>query len=274
MSPRPILKRTSLSARTPNETSPHHAVHFPTTSSLTTHTYAVYSSAAYDRTPIAVSPNSCAMPARGCPGRTYTLPADPPAVLRNQYGGGEYHPRALNNTRADVGRTSSSHLPPPLIPDLSSESDESDGFTACTPHEPSTSYSSYAPPHMHGLVIPKDKYMSYHNHESSIYDNESFSPTALSFLPHPPCSPTRPSYDFNPPLEPNFQLGKPKRRRERRNDSSRSPDRIPSGMRACPESPLTPTNSGCKSRISVFRQTLSSAPSSFRVDDDGCLGGF
>lgn len=281
MSPRPILKRTSASAdRAPNSSNPHphHAVHFPATSCPTTHTYPVYSSTAYDRSPIVVSQNTCALPARGCPGRTYTIDERESATLRRQqFGGREPHPRAFASSRADAGRhsTSSYSLPPPLVPDLSSESDESDGFSSSSFNEPSMHYASYAPPDMHGLVIPKDKYLSYQQqYESNSYDNETYSPPALSFLPYPPSPPSRVCYDYNPASDADVDLGMPRRRRERKHDSSRSPDRIPSGVDACSQSPPTPTKCRSKSRISAFRKSLSTAPSSFRVEDDGCLGGF
>jgi len=45
-------------------------VHFPPSPTLTS-TYVVDSPRLYDRSPIIVGENSCAMPRRGCPGRTY-----------------------------------------------------------------------------------------------------------------------------------------------------------------------------------------------------------
>jgi hypothetical protein len=280
MSPRPILKRTPSSFdRAPKSSNdhPHHAVHFPPTSCPTTHTYQVYSSTAYDRSPIVVSPNTCALPARGCPGRTYNLEEHEPQTLRRyQFGSHEAHPRAFALQRADAGRqsTPSYHIPPPLIPDLSSESDESDGFSSSSFTETPIPYASYAPPDMHGLVIPKDKYLSYQQYESNPHDNENYSPSALSFLPYPPSPPSRACYDYNPASDSDVDLGKPRRRRERRHDSSRSPDRIPSGVDERSQSPSTPTKSRSKSRISAFRKSLCTTPSTFRVEDDSCLGGF
>lgn len=189
--PNPILKR----ARTVHEDYdpfPHllnPSVHFPPSPSLT-RTFSAHSATQYDRTPIQVAPNACALPARGCPGRTYY---DSSAASNGR--GGSLHPRALAAYEAqkqqleDEGdddddeeaertptRTSPyiplpvpppipnahpSHAspyaataypystpfsspatygyhtaqPPPLVPDLSSESDESDGF-ASPPPEP------------------------------------------------------------------------------------------------------------------------------------------
>ncbi|KAH7338044.1 hypothetical protein B0J17DRAFT_660552 [Rhizoctonia solani] len=43
-------------------------VHFPTAKRDLVKTRVTHSPASYDRSPIVVLPNSCAMPARGCPG--------------------------------------------------------------------------------------------------------------------------------------------------------------------------------------------------------------
>lgn len=75
---RPILKRNSESPSSSgvssygSSSSP--KVHFPPPTSLTS-TYSAHSASVYDRSPIKVSPNACAMPERGCPGRTYMLDA-------------------------------------------------------------------------------------------------------------------------------------------------------------------------------------------------------
>lgn len=218
MSPRPILKRSSSCTATPHP----HAVHFPPSPSLTTHTYSVYSAQAYDRSPIVVAPNSCALPERGCPGRTYTLdeqqPPSPPTRSTRYGGRGDLHPRAL-----------AFYAPlPPLIPDLSSsESDESDAL-ASPAHE--TSIPEYTPAYHYAFPVTSKS-------------PGSISPSALAFLPHP--------YDAAP--------AKPRRRREPRHDSSRTPDRIPG-------SPTTPTKR-------CFPRAAAHVTSSFAMDD-GCLGGF
>lgn len=73
--PRPILKRASVSAPTAPAVSPpdsynRNGVHFPPHTTIAS-THLAYSADAYDRSPISVMPNECALPARGCPGRTY-----------------------------------------------------------------------------------------------------------------------------------------------------------------------------------------------------------
>lgn len=266
MSPRPILKQSAR--RAPNTPL---AVHFPPSPSLTTHTFATHSRTAYDRSPIVVSPNSCALPERGCPGRTYMLDeASTPTPMMpkrgHPYGGRDLHPRAiaLNAARQqqeDAGRS----LLPPLIPDLSSESDESDGF-ASPPLEPSYHpQSSY----MYGLAIPQDKFTSV---DIDMYGPGSFSSSALSFLPHPPSSPTRYNHELSPYDEP--LSSKPKRRRERKHDSSRTPDRIPGGSDDVPDSPTQSYSR--KSKASALSSSLAArhATSCLRIEDDGCLGGF
>ncbi|KAF9468266.1 hypothetical protein BDZ94DRAFT_1246362 [Collybia nuda] len=279
MSPRPILKQRSSAP------SDHHlAVHFPPSPCLTTHTFAVYSASAYDRSPIVVSPNSCALPERGCPGRTYTLddPVTPtPSAVKkgHPYGGRDLHPRAIafNASRQQQQRhlsndgdrtpTATSSSLPPLIPDLSSESEESDGFTS-PPLE-----SSYAPNRLRGLAISEDRYASYSSYDIDMYGSGATSPSALSFLPHPPVSPSYSIYGHTP-VDDDVPTQKLRRRRERKHEPSRTPDRIPSGSGDAQEN-TTPTKSK-KSRTCAFSRTLAArhAVSSFRIEDDGCLGGF
>lgn len=152
--PRSILKQqhssTRAGCRSPDRPP---AVHFPPSPSLT-RVYAAHPSTAYDRSPIVVSPNACALPERGCPGRTYTLGDERPTrssqSKRRPSSGNHFHPRAVSKqistspTRSvgddhtRVSTRASPFVPPPLIPDLSSESDESDSFV--TPFDtPNTS---------------------------------------------------------------------------------------------------------------------------------------
>ena len=84
--PRPILKRASVSAPTaPPVVSPdgvfnRNGVHFPPHTTIAS-THLAYSADAYDRSPIAVMPNECALPARGCPGRTYLSGENDSAIM-------------------------------------------------------------------------------------------------------------------------------------------------------------------------------------------------
>lgn len=148
MSPRPILKRSSSSTHANEPELPFHgiqAVHFPPSPSLNRF-YTTHPSSTYDRSPIVVSPNSCALPERGCPGRTYTLDernasvSQFPINLTPTPRGGHLHPRALSQRQHPQNP-----FPPcpPLIQDLSSESEESDGFIS-SPPEPFFAPNSFS----------------------------------------------------------------------------------------------------------------------------------
>lgn len=150
MSPRSILKRSSQDGTHPsfNCALPYPPeqpqVHFPPTPSLT-QTYPTHSGAQYDRAPIVVLPNDCALPERGCPGRTYDGYEARCKTSKSKSGasssGKSIHPRAVQDSHAAWGMAagpSSSAMPaygpPPLIPDVSSsESDESDGIVSPPP---------------------------------------------------------------------------------------------------------------------------------------------
>ncbi|PFH47067.1 hypothetical protein AMATHDRAFT_132824, partial [Amanita thiersii Skay4041] len=112
-----------------------HAVHFPPSPSLT-RIFAAYSASIYDRSPIIIAPNACALPERGCPGRTYysedTHSSPKPKSRRATNNARLIHPRAFSSL-ADVPSTMTTSALPPLIPDLSSESEESDGFASPIP---------------------------------------------------------------------------------------------------------------------------------------------
>lgn len=119
--PRPILKRnTSSLDRERKQT----AVHFPP-SPIISKTFMAHSPSTYDRSPIVVVPNSCALPERGCPGRTYTLERN--CRRQNEFGG-------LSILFGD--ESTDSLLPPPLIQDTSSSSSDesSDGLAPLPLH--------------------------------------------------------------------------------------------------------------------------------------------
>jgi hypothetical protein len=278
--PRPILKRSESNHSTPSapryprssllhsSSTPSHGVHFPPSPTLT-RTFSAYSSSSYDRSPIVVTPNSCALPERGCPGRTYTLddpaPQTPASNWRSGVHNGRHlHPRAVatayrasssededseDNDSKRSSRTFSTL--PPLVPDVSSESDESDGFTPPLP-EPAQypSQSSYRhPPHSTPIVAPSHPPIPHAPHMPySSGDNQAYfggSPNALSFLPHP--------------ASPKDESQKPRRRKQR--DQSR-PREERQGRRAA---------DGSYKSLSVCK-----ALSNCSLDDseDGCLGGF
>jgi len=120
--PRPILKRNPTSLDRGRKQA---VVHFPP-SPIISKTFVAHSPSTYDRSPIVVVPNSCALPERGCPGRTYTLDrscrrhADEFGGLRSLFGDDQ----------------AENLLPPPLVQDTSSSSSDesSDGLASLPSH--------------------------------------------------------------------------------------------------------------------------------------------
>ncbi|KAI0325643.1 hypothetical protein GY45DRAFT_1207267, partial [Cubamyces sp. BRFM 1775] len=203
--PRPILKRTSASAPIPpppqDEPSAFLAidpsilttlVRFPPQPALA---HTLGSALPYDRSPIVVTPNRCALPERGCPGRTYSLddPASSATLRRSKRAslspsrGKHLHPSRVNSDNHHAAPADDNdltprqsprvdHFPlPPLVPDLSSESsEESDGIASPPPELYSTSAS-------HGKMSLEQSFVNL-----SIAGTNAPSSSALSFLPHPP----------------------------------------------------------------------------------------
>ncbi|KJA17861.1 hypothetical protein HYPSUDRAFT_205836 [Hypholoma sublateritium FD-334 SS-4] len=246
MAPRPILKRAPAAAdarhyQHHHAPAPTPAVHFPPSPALT-RTFSAYSAAAYDRSPIVVSPNSCALPERGCPGRTYTLEEQRPRAIALAR---DYHPRALAFAAA-----SQSSMPPvpALVPDLSSESDESDA-----PSVPAELGAAYYPPP--ATSPPK-------GHPFALED-----PAARCRRLRP--APLAPSPSFEADDDAPPSPTQPRRRRERRHESSRDPDRIPSEA----PSASPPRRKGVRRPTALAPPALLAA-AGFGAPDDGCLGGF
>jgi hypothetical protein len=258
--PRPILKHST--------TLPTHlhrnAVHFPPSPSLT-RTFSAYSSTTYDRSPIVVAPNSCAIPPRGCPGRTYSID-DPSTSPRN---GRVLHPRALAH---DPDRTPTRPHPPlpPLIPDLSSESDESDAFIA-SPSGPIL-FTPAPPKSNDALSI---QYPLYPHPSLDIFKSQQ-NPTPLSFLPYPPSPPQHAHHQYPPCYESDDLQPTTRKRPQRRRDRSRDRDRIRTpatdgGERDDEdEAPMSP---GAR-RAARVRGPYRGSNFGFQDADVGCLGGF
>lgn len=146
--PRSILKRPSTVSDVPTVTRERDeptellaidrgilqpVVRFPARPALSK-TFSAHSPAQYDRSPIVVQHNFCALPARGCPGRTYNLDDPNPRSLRASSSrvrspsrsGRHLHPRATSalplDEDDDPTPRASPHLQvPALVPDLSSE---------------------------------------------------------------------------------------------------------------------------------------------------------
>ena len=268
MSPKPILKRSV--------SEPYHCQGYPTRaqgvrfpSSPATCTYSAYSASAYDRSPIVVTPNNCALPERG--GRTYTLDESQPR--RGISFARDFHPRAL-------AFASSRPALPQLIPDQSSESDDSDAWLAA----PVPSTTSFG---VHGLAGPPSKCNS-DDIEMNGYTN---CVDALAFLPYPPSSPSQ-KYQDSESIDP-FPHSYRRRRgeRESKRERSSSPDRKPSrdsddtqhclsalsslSISGSPAFSSTLTKKSIKKRQQKS-QNASCTPMTvgFSGLDDGCLGGF
>ncbi|KZT27618.1 hypothetical protein NEOLEDRAFT_1130643 [Neolentinus lepideus HHB14362 ss-1] len=219
MSPRPILKRDPPStipsnplpfATCPTLFSP--KVHFPPTPTMTS-THPTHSPFTYDRAPIIVSPNACALPERG--GReVYSGERQDRSVERPRgrsrdrkavsIKGSYFHPRAYEACEAELpaGHTgvvdadcdvesmtplpATIPLPPPLVHDISSsESDESDVTTPPDIH-------SEASPSLSFASACKSQYPNSHYHPSlnTAFASQAEMNSALAFLPYPP-SPVR-----------------------------------------------------------------------------------
>ncbi|KAG0697730.1 hypothetical protein DFH29DRAFT_944780 [Suillus ampliporus] len=96
MSPRPILKQfpqrqEAFSFPACSTVPPPRHVHFPPTPTLTS-TYAAHSSATYDRSPVNVPPNQCALPGRH--EREFVCSDDNQPNQMAEIKGSYFHPRA------------------------------------------------------------------------------------------------------------------------------------------------------------------------------------
>ena len=183
--PRPCLKRSSNPPANPPQDEPSTLlaidpsilsplVRFPPQTALT---HTLGSAPLYDRSPIVVLPNRCALPERGCPGRTYA-PEDPCSSSSSSshprkskrsslspVGRKHLHPRAVGDAYGYDSRHDDDPTPrqsprvdyhplPPLIPDLSSESSEESDGVASPP--PELYHSAYHSPVFHLVSLTHD----------------------------------------------------------------------------------------------------------------------
>jgi hypothetical protein len=308
MSPRPILKQNSAHAA---QFAGNHAVHFPPSPSLT-RTFTAPSPMQYDRSPIQVTPNNCALPERGCPGRTYTLDSDEDASsyfspkLFASTSRGHLHPRALaarqHQQQTDPVFGPSHHqMPmhcPPLIPDLSSSSEsseESDGI--CSPIPPSISAYRQVP---YSPADHRDRLSDRYPSSSSHYATTTYDPMTGSVQPSiqqfPPSSYATKPYSYpNFPSPPMIEPVQPPARRRRpspkQKDSSRRRG-SPQGLHEYDDDPgydddadiATPTASshpcGSKRRgrksgdFASMQRSFANFTCADGDEGDGCLGGF
>lgn len=251
-------------------------VRFPP-SPVLTKTYTAYSPSAYDRTPIVVSPNTCSMPERGCPGRTYepspSKSSSSPSSRSSKHQvsfsrpGNHAYPRS-NNYRFDeddddltprpTPTVYSKPLPPPaLVPDVSSsssESDESDGW-----------YSSH--------------------HSNDPYSLNEFASLRISpakqssFLPHPH---PHPPMLLSPTSSHHRTSTSPTRSRPPSSSSAASSSPTSSRRTRSPSRPRRvrgqPSNVVGRGDVDTNYKTFSerSLLESCKLDlgDEGCFGGF
>jgi hypothetical protein len=175
----PILKPAPVSpsnpfALCPRTLSPH--VHFPPTPTISS-IHITHSSKAYDRTPLTISPNLCALPGRG--ERSYNNRDDSSLVESYSSGstkGSYFHPRAYEVCELETLSTTSS--PPPLVYG-SSESDESDGAVA-SPPDPCPLTTPHVAIHVPNLLGGVSHSPIARKCSQEELDN------ALAFLPHAP----------------------------------------------------------------------------------------
>lgn len=135
--------------------SPH--VHFPPTPAIVSSTYITHSPSIYDRAPIEVIPNSCALPDRGDRVLDNSLPIT--TKTQRDRKGGYFHPSAYEVCEPEYDNVPSAMSVPQLIRDCSSSS-ESD--------EPAEGYG-YGSPYPSPTPV----------------EMNPISPIAMSFLPHP-----------------------------------------------------------------------------------------
>lgn len=257
MSPRSILK--SEPAKSSSAKGQSH-VHFPPLpTQLVSATFYAYPAAYYDRTPVAVAPNECALPRRNCPDRTYVL-CDREARLLTQvdadkeqkYHADESTPRPYSSQqRLDYFSSPTYTLtaspyysaPPRTVPDLTwSESEDSDALIS-----PPVDLDLCQPLSTLSLSSPAAR-TSTRTQRPLLSSPTDVSQDVLSFLPHPPL----------PPHERKRSLSPRNRERKDRTSSSSDSDR-----------PTFTT-----SRPKPFRPRYSSSFGSDIPPDSGCFGGF
>jgi hypothetical protein len=149
-------------------------VSFPPTPKLTSNRL-TYPAQAYDRSPIVVAPNECAMPARGSRATAVAGPSTPRASRSRSPR--SYHtsqqPDSYFAANAPSAPATSGHIPPlTWSGSSSSESDESDG--------------PFTPPMPDAATTPRAARFN----ALGLTPSNGVHDSALAFLPHPP-SPER-----------------------------------------------------------------------------------
>ncbi|KAL4243686.1 hypothetical protein ABKN59_011050 [Abortiporus biennis] len=232
--PRPILKRSSttpahahqhqpdseLLAIDPSILSP--LVRFPPSPSLA-RTFTAYSSKAYDRSPIVVSHNTCSLPERGCPGRTYVTSTSPPKSNSGNMAanGKSLHPRASHSN------SSGSRTPRPSSPCGDEEEEDDDPTPMATP----TSYPRALPALVRSSSSSSSSSSSEDDDEDSASDISSDFASLYISHSHP---------TFLPPSSPNTTISN---RHSSRPTRSSSPHQSNSYHSSIPTTTTTSTSS-------------------------------
>jgi len=198
--PRSILKCSPVIPQTPHP--PHGSVRFPSSPKLST-VHLTHCPTSYDRTPIVVLPNSCALPERNCRSYSPNGTPNPANPTQSSNWGKELHPSVFNRTSPNHvqfgnGTYEGSLLPPPLTSDDGS-SEESDGLASPPPEFVSNPPSRQNVPsqaHLHSAPLSHPPISPYGSSSgpdtyatsSSSYDHSSGTPSeySLSFLPYAP----------------------------------------------------------------------------------------
>lgn len=191
--PRSILKCSTAVGGSTAAAAAAHAHHppcsvrFPSSPKLST-VHFTHCPSSYDRTPIVVSHNSCALPERGC--RDY-------AAEQQQYWGRSIHPSVFGSYRpSDELFTDPGLLPPGLSSDDGS-SEESDGIASPPPETIQASsdashYRTYVPSqsHLHTDPLSHPPIPQYSGPNANTFNPANSTSNAtdysLSFLPHAP----------------------------------------------------------------------------------------
>jgi len=215
--PRSILKHNQpVPPRTPspNSTATSRlgcAVRFPSSPKIST-VYLTHCPASYDRRPIVVLPNSCALPDRGCreyEGTSSSPQTSPATTSPPQSWGNHVHPSifgrmcagSASSSDEDSDRRHSSEDfdafgPPPLTHDDGS-SEESDGIASPPPETCGTAspyhrkqYTAPSQLHLHCDPLSHPPIPNYD--ASQHLEQHQATEYSLSFLPHAPSSPHSP----------------------------------------------------------------------------------
>ena len=206
-SPRPILKQASSTFGSPMRSA---RVHFPPSPRLSTFHF-THSPQLYDRSPLVVQPNACALPGRGervylaeeCDSATQDDIICDSIPLRDGHSPPE-HPREFLTYPHSIDYSSSSSTHP--------ESDESDGSLLTPPDPTNLGTTPLIATHPSDILGPS---LARRRSDSDV----------LAFLPHPPSPP---------------RLRRPKRSLKRTYS-----DRRPFGCTFSEDSFSTPVFEGC-----------------------------